>query len=269
VIGKINGARILLVDDNAFNVEVAADFLHGAGALVTTCGNGKEALELLKQHRFDCVLMDVQMPVMDGVDAVRLMRADPQLHNVRVIGLTANASREDKERYLSAGMNDVIVKPFKYQTLFTTLARWLPQQSAGDDGVEQALAVAAARMDAVVISAELKGDPEIIDLSILAEMTDNDQKRFTERARSFAASLDKDMVAIEDALKRKDLQALGALGHYCKTPARTVGAIGYADLCQALEDNAHDGSLERAQNIVSGLHLLLSQIKKRIAKALS
>jgi signal transduction histidine kinase/ActR/RegA family two-component response regulator len=157
VIGKIQGARILLVDDNAFNAEVAADFLLGAGAVVTTCGNGKEAMELLNQHPFDCVLMDVQMPVMSGVEAVRLMRADPLLRNVRVIGLTANASREDKARYLEAGMDDVIVKPFKYQTLFTTLARWLPHQLSADDGVE----LEPVQQGAVEIRPELKGDPEI------------------------------------------------------------------------------------------------------------
>lgn len=266
VLGKIKGARILLADDNAFNVEVAADFLLGAGADLKTCSNGKEALEMLRQQRFDCVLMDVQMPVMDGVDAVRQMRADPALRDVRVIGLTANASKEDRARYLAAGMDDVIVKPFKYQTLFTTVARWLPPRSAADGGVQE---MEVVPKDEVAIRPELKGDPQIIDLSVLAEMTGNDHKRFAELAGNFAASLDKDMAAIEDALALEDLPALGALGHYCKTPARTVGAIGFADLCQALEDNALDGNLGRAQDIVAGLRLLPAQIKERIAKALS
>ncbi|MDD5471493.1 MAG: ATP-binding protein [Sideroxydans sp.] len=269
VLEKIKGAHILVVDDNVFNLEVAEDFLLGAGAVVSTCSNGKEALALLHLQHFDCVLMDVQMPVMDGIEAVQKMRAEPSLRDVRVIGLTANASKEDTERYLSAGMDDVIVKPFKYQMLFTTLARWLPSHSSGAASRAQSTAASQAQKDAAKTRPELKRDLQIIDLSVLADMVGSDYKKFIARARSFDESLDKDLAAIEDALARKDLAALGALGHHCKTPARMVGAMGYADLCQAMEDNAHGGDLERAQDIVAKLRQLLPQIKERIEAALS
>ena len=217
VLEKLHGARILLVDDNAFNLEVATDFLLSAGAVVTTACDGKEAIDLLHQQRFDCVLMDVQMPVMDGVEAVRQIRRDPAIDDVRVIAMTANASREDKARYLSAGMDDVIIKPFKYQTLFTTLAKWLPRKISSDqDHVRGAATVERASQHAVTDEAklELTGHPDIIDLSVLAEMTGSDRKKLSEIANKFVASLHKDMEAIEAALERKDLSALGALGHY-------------------------------------------------------
>lgn len=271
VLGKIKGAHILLVDDNAFNLEVAVDFLLGAGAVVTTGRNGKEAIELLHQQRFDCVLMDVQMPVMDGVEAVRQIRKDPAINSVRVIAMTANASREDRERYLSAGMDDVIVKPFKYQTLFVTVAWWLPQKTANDEGPERGSAAevpASRHITNDEVKSELKGNPDVIDLSVLDELTGGDRKKLGEFADKFVETLHKDMEAIEAALERKDLSALGAQGHYSKTPARMVGAIGFADLCQALEDNAHDGDMDRARDIVGRLRHLPGQIEEYIAMAL-
>ena len=271
VLKKIGGAHILLVDDNAFNLEVAAEFLLSAGAVVTTACNGKEALDLLHQQRFDCVLMDVQMPVMDGVEAVKQIRRDPAIDDVRVIAMTANALREDKARYLSAGMDDVIIKPFKYQTLFTTLAKWLPKKTSSDqDHVGGVATVERASQHKVNDEAklELTGHPDIIDLAVLAEMTGSDCRKVGEIANKFVASLHKDMDAIEAALERKDLSALGELGHYSKSPARLVGAIGFANLCQALEDNARGGDLERARDIVEQLRPLPTQIAKHIAMVL-
>jgi signal transduction histidine kinase/HPt (histidine-containing phosphotransfer) domain-containing protein/ActR/RegA family two-component response regulator len=269
VVAKLKGARILLVDDNDFNLEVAADFLLGAGADVVTSSNGNEAIMLIRRQRFDCVLMDVQMPVMDGLEAVQLIRKDADLKDTRMIAMTANASREDRERYLAAGMDDVIVKPFKYQTLFTTIAKWLPRKPAAGVGGETVEVHAFELEDGREASAALKGDPQIIDLSVLVETTGGDRKKIAELANKFVASIDKDVADIDAALQREDLPALGALGHRSKTPARTVGAMGFADLCQALEDNAIDGDLNRARNIVSQLRLLPAQIKEQVARALA
>ncbi|HAF44076.1 MAG TPA: hypothetical protein DCK83_03825 [Gallionellaceae bacterium] len=267
VLAKLKGSHLLLVDDNDFNLEVAVEFLQGAGAEVTTSGNGKEAIELIRRQRFDCVLMDVQMPVMDGVEAVQLIRKDPAIKQVRVIALTANASREDRERYLAAGMDDVIIKPFNYQTLFTTIAKWLGRKEAATGGAT--VEVQAFQLDVSEdTKAALKGDPQIIDLSVLVETTGGDRKKIAERTGKFLASLQKDMTDIDAALQREDLPALGALGHRSKTPARMVGARGFADLCQALEDNALDGNLENARNIVVQLRLLPAKIKEHIARVL-
>jgi signal transduction histidine kinase/ActR/RegA family two-component response regulator/HPt (histidine-containing phosphotransfer) domain-containing protein len=269
VVAKLKGARILLVDDNDFNLEVAVDFLTGAGAEVTSCNDGKSAIELMRQHCFDCVLLDVQMPVMDGVEAVKVIRKDAAIKDTCVIAMTANASREDRERYLAAGMDDVIVKPFKYQTLFTTIAKWLPRKAAGGVGGATVEVRAIELEDGKEASAALKGDPHIIDLSVLVEMTGGDHRKFVECIEKFILSLDKDLADIDGALQREDLPALGALGHRSKTPARMVGAMGFADLCQALEDNALDGDLERARNIVMQLRLLPAQIKTEVARRLA
>jgi two-component system sensor histidine kinase/response regulator len=124
----LKGSRILLVEDHPFNQQVAKELLENAAATACIANNGKEALDLLRKQAFDCVLMDAQMPVMDGLEATRLMRADSGLANIPVIALTANATDEDRERCLAAGMNDFIGKPFKLDNFYATITKWLPDR---------------------------------------------------------------------------------------------------------------------------------------------
>ncbi len=121
----ISGNRILLVEDNSFNQFVAREFLEDAGATVCIANNGKEALDLLHQEQFDCILMDSQMPVMDGLEATRLIRDNAVLRDIPIIALTANAFGEDRARCIAVGMNDFIGKPFRCDDLYTVLAKWV------------------------------------------------------------------------------------------------------------------------------------------------
>jgi signal transduction histidine kinase/DNA-binding response OmpR family regulator/HAMP domain-containing protein len=119
------GARILLVEDNPINQELARELLEQAGMVVSVAGNGREALDLLARDRFDAVLMDCQMPVMDGYAAARALREQPRWRDLPVIAMTADAMVGDRERVLAAGMNDHIAKPIKLEEMFGTLARWV------------------------------------------------------------------------------------------------------------------------------------------------
>ena len=119
------GARILLVEDNAINQELAMELLRGAGIEVTLVANGQQALDALQQHHFDGVLMDCQMPIMDGYAATRALRQLPGLENLPVIAMTANALVGDRDKVLAAGMNDHIAKPIRIDELFATLALWV------------------------------------------------------------------------------------------------------------------------------------------------
>ena len=121
----VRGARVLLVDDNAINQELTRELLGAAGVSVRVAGNGREALAILAQERFDGVLMDCQMPVMDGFEATRALRCLPYLAQLPVIALTANAMLDDVRRALEAGMNDHVSKPVAVEALFSTLARWV------------------------------------------------------------------------------------------------------------------------------------------------
>ena len=138
---QLSGARVLLVEDNAINRELALDLLSQAGIVVGVACDGREALEILARESFDCVLMDCQMPVMDGYAATRALRQQPHLKKLPVIAMTANAMVGDREKVLAAGMNDHIAKPIKVDEAFATIARWVrpgaqPDPLAGLSGID-------------------------------------------------------------------------------------------------------------------------------------
>jgi signal transduction histidine kinase/ActR/RegA family two-component response regulator len=119
----LRGARVLLVEDNAVNQLVARKLMEQVGLSVTVAGNGQEALERLRGAQFDCVLMDVQMPVMDGFETTRAIRASPELADTCVIAMTANAGSEDRELCRQAGMDDFLAKPVRLERFFEVLGR--------------------------------------------------------------------------------------------------------------------------------------------------
>jgi PAS domain S-box-containing protein len=119
------GAHILLVEDNAINQELVVDLLSRAGVAVRVASDGQLALDMLARESFDAVLMDCQMPVMDGYAATRALRQQQQLRELPVIAMTANAMVGDREAVLAAGMNDHIAKPIDIDEMFATLAKWL------------------------------------------------------------------------------------------------------------------------------------------------
>ncbi|MBF0309348.1 MAG: PAS domain S-box protein [Magnetococcales bacterium] len=121
--------RVLLVEDNAINRQVAREFLEGAGLEVTVAEDGHEAVERAKQgESFDLVFMDLQMPVMDGFEATRQLRQLPEWRQAPIVAMTANARREDREECLAAGMNDHLPKPFEVGALRNMLRKWISWQ---------------------------------------------------------------------------------------------------------------------------------------------
>jgi len=122
---RLRGAHLLLVEDNVINREIALTVLNRAGIVMDVAGDGQEALEMLGQRHFDGVLMDCQMPVMDGYAATRALRLQARWRDLPVIAMTANAMAGDRDRALAAGMNDHIAKPIKVEEMFATLARWI------------------------------------------------------------------------------------------------------------------------------------------------
>jgi signal transduction histidine kinase/DNA-binding response OmpR family regulator len=137
---RLRGARVLLVEDNEVNRELALELLAEEGISVAVAVDGREALAMLERERFDAVLMDCQMPVMDGFAATRALRERPQLQELPVIAMTANAMVGDRQKALDAGMNDHIAKPINVSQMFSTLARWigprLQQTKAELDGAD-------------------------------------------------------------------------------------------------------------------------------------
>jgi len=124
-LAPMQGARVLVVDDSEINLQIAVELLQEASLVVDVASNGQEALAKLAQGTFDCVLMDVQMPVMDGYTATRKIREDARFKDLPVLAMTANAMPEDKARALESGMNDHIPKPINPQELYRALLHWI------------------------------------------------------------------------------------------------------------------------------------------------
>ena len=122
---RLRGAHLLLVEDNIINREIALTMLNRAEIVAEVACDGQQALEMLERQRFDGVLMDCQMPILDGYAATRALRAQPRWRDLPVIAMTANAMVGDRDKALAAGMNDHIAKPIKVEEMFATLARWI------------------------------------------------------------------------------------------------------------------------------------------------
>jgi len=124
-LSRLKNKKLLVVEDNEINLELVVALLEGQAIEVQTAENGEQALALLQQQAFDLVLMDCQMPVMDGYEATRQIRKQDKFKKLPIVALTANALKGDREMVLEAGMNDHIAKPIDPQIMFTTMAKWL------------------------------------------------------------------------------------------------------------------------------------------------
>ncbi|MBN6148939.1 CHASE domain-containing protein [Xanthomonas sp. AmX2] len=163
---RLAGARLLLVDDSEINCEVAQRILEGEGALVELAHDGEQALARLQRDpsRFQLVLMDVQMPTLDGYEATRRLRADPRLADLPVIALTAGAYRQQQEQALASGMNGFVAKPFQVEELIAIIRQFLPLSLATAIDVAAAAPLPVAPPAASPDPAQWRSDaPELLD----------------------------------------------------------------------------------------------------------
>ncbi len=222
--GHLDGIRVLLVEDNPVNQDVAGEILRQAGLTVDVAGNGREALDRLDAQPYDAVLMDVQMPVMDGFEATRRLRADPRFPRLPVIAMTASVLPEDQARCKAAGMNDFLAKPVDVTALFATLARWV-------EGLPTRGAVPAGPADPGDL-ASLPG----LDAAAGLRRTGGDRARYLALLDKFRTHHGHSLTAIREQLARPDPQAARQLLHTLKGVAGNLGAQAIAEAAQATQD---------------------------------
>jgi two-component system, sensor histidine kinase and response regulator len=158
------GARVLLVEDSVVNQQVATELLRMAGVLVDTAGDGRSAVDAARATVYDLILMDIQMPLLDGMSATREIRQLPGYDDVPIVAMTANAFDEDRRACLEAGMNDHLAKPVDPDRLFGTLERWIPARRTGSLSATARGAMASSSPHAhamrLLLGDEFAGEPE-------------------------------------------------------------------------------------------------------------
>jgi len=273
-LAPIRGASILLVEDNVFSQQVGQELLEDAGATVVVANNGKEAIDLLLKGHFDCVLMDVQMPVMDGYEATRQIRAHPRLSGTPVIAMTANAGREDEARCLAAGMDEFVTKPIAPGVLFAVLSKWMSQRAAHARTPQvrstKVTGPATPAPPAAPASAlpPAAADAALFDVTALGQTFGNKPEKMRKYALMFLDSAREGMDEVDEALAQGDMARLAELGHRIKSSARAVGAYSFAELCLALERLRKGGQIDEAHDIVMHMRPLLDQLAAHLGAEL-
>ncbi len=257
------GARILLVDDNANNREVALDFLAVARMRIDVATGGQEAVRMAKAGDYDLVLMDIQMHEMDGYTATRAIRALPGCADVPVVAMTAHAMAGDREKSLAAGMNDHVVKPIDPDLLLRTLVKWIDQRRLEGRTAPQAAAVPAAPVPAATTALPLVRG---IDWNRALANAGGQQQRLRRRIASFLREYVQAPQAMRDALAHGDYAPLQSLSHNLKSGAAYIGAMPLATLAGSLEQELRAGRIDRVPVLAPDLIVALDSVLSGLAR---
>jgi CheY-like chemotaxis protein len=253
----LRGLRVLVAEDNPINQEVTATLLAALGVGVDLVASGEEALRRFDAQRHDLVLMDVQMPGMDGLRATAALRQRPDGRAVPIIAMTANAFAEDRQQCLAAGMNDHLAKPVEPQALEACLRRWRRNPPpTGSDAVAPGAAEQALRQ-------RLQATPGLDTRSPLARMR-GAWPLYLRTLRMFADHHAGDVQRLALVAGAGDGAALRALAHSLAGAAATVGAVSVQRQAQALQqllDSGHSFADDAWRPLAEALHDLLQQVQ--------
>ncbi len=217
----LHGVHVLLVEDNDMNRYIAGQSLKHFGCVVTEAFNGKDAIDKLNRGSFDVILMDIQMPVMDGVEATLYIREHIS-NNIPIVALTANAFKKDIDQYMASGMNDYVTKPFEEVVLYNALISNVSVRHA-DPNTRPA-------------------DPPMYDLARLVEISRGDQSFIHQMVRIFVDQTPAALSDMKTALEQGDYLLVASLAHKLKPGIDNLGILAISPLIRDIENTARDNN---------------------------
>jgi len=273
-IPRLDGARILLAEDNANNREVALDFMAAARMQVDVAFNGVEAVRMALAGDYDLVLMDIQMPELDGLDATREIRKDPRMRSLPIVAMTAHALPSDRAMSLEAGMVDHVTKPIDPDLLFCTLLKWIdPARLAGRPLPPRGK---PEKVPSVAGSDDRPDLPAVpgLDWRLALDKVDGQRHRLEKRASSFVREYAQAPRILREALGGGDHPRLQSLAHNLKSSAAYVGAFELSAAAHRLEQDLRNGQaahlaaqvpalVTAAENVLAALSQLADAARPR------
>ena len=272
----VRGRRVLLVEDNAVNREVAQLLLEGHGVIVDEAASGFEALEMFEQRRYDVILMDIQMPGMNGLEATARIRAYPDARRAAtpILALTANAFRADAEKYAAAGMNDTLPKPFDEAELLSKLATLIagatepsPEAKTGPEATpNEATADAPLPLAASIPNEPAPEAYPLFDLALLHETAHGSTPFMNRILASFHANTPGSVMELHTAGAGADWLVAAAIAHKLRPSLRLLGAARIAPWLEILESAAATEAerYEATLGFATGLQELLKALPKQV-----
>jgi CheY-like chemotaxis protein len=262
-------AKVLMAEDNGVNQVVARNMLKSLGCEWEIVVNGREALNAVQRDRYDIVLMDCQMPEMDGYAATRALRewegAHPSARRLPVIALTANALVGDAETCMAAGMDAHLAKPYTRAQLAGVMARWLPAALVDSQPEAAPAAVAAAaELAAAVPEAAAEEEAPLIDeaaLDNIRALDDGGEESVLDEVIGiFLAELPQHLQALRDGLRAARPAELGRIAHAFKSASFNVGAMPLGELCRALEKLGKAGEMQGTVELVAAIERMAARV---------
>ena len=258
-LSKIRGSRILLVEDNELNQQLATELLRQRNFVVDVAPNGQEALNVLRRQSYDLVLMDVQMPVMDGYEATRFLRRLQQFKELPIIAMTANALHTDREQALEVGMSDHIPKPIELQLLLSKLLQWIPPKKNETTVPTNQLLESPPKE----LPANVPGLAITTALNRLNQNTSLYLRLLDVFQRNQSSTAEK----MQELLAEENLVDAARLAHTLKGIAGSLGAKGLETASRTAEAQLREGNV--VPDSLATLEKELKQVLKAVADLLA